>query len=318
MRIVFCGTPEFAVPTLRRLLAEPDFAVEAVVTQPDRPRGRGQQVASSAVKDLALDAGLYVYQPETIKSDSAYEFFKRLTPDAVVIIAYGQIIPARLLEIPRRGWINLHASLLPKYRGAAPVNWAILNGETRTGLTTIQIDPGLDSGPILLQQALEIGADEIAPELARRLAAAGAPLVVETLRKLDRSEITPVPQDHTQATLAPMLKKEDGRIRWSLPAPQIYNHIRGLEPWPGAFTTFRGQLCHVWGSPTTGFTAPESSAAVGAPPGTLLAEKGMLYVACGDLTWVELAAVQLEGRKRVAGRDFANGARLTWGEQFHS
>ena len=172
--------------------------------------------------------------------------------------------------------------------------------------------------PILLQQALEIGADETAPELARRLAAAGAPLVVETLRKLDRSEITPVPQDHTQATLAPMLKKEDGRIRWSLPAPQIYNHIRGLEPWPGAFTTFRGQLCHVWGSPTTGFTAPESSAAVGAPPGTLLAEKGTLYVACDDLTWLELEAVQLEGRKRVSGRDFANGARLTWGEQFHS
>ncbi len=318
MRIVFCGTPEFAVPALRRLLAAPEFSVEAVVTQPDRPRGRGQQVASSPVKDLALDAGLYVYQPETIKSDSAYEFFKRLTPDAVVIIAYGQIIPARLLEIPRRGWINLHASLLPKYRGAAPVNWAILNGEARTGLTTIQIDVRLDSGPILLQHRLEIGADETAPELARRLAEAGAPLMVETLRKLDGGEITPAPQDHTQATLAPLLKKEDGRIRWSLPAPQIYNRIRGLEPWPGAFTTFRGHPCHTWGRPATGFAAPESTAAVRQPPGTLVAEKGELYVACGDATWLELEAVQLAGRKRVSAREFVNGARLTPREKFHS
>ncbi len=313
MRIVFCGTPEFAVPTLRRLLAEPDFAVEAVVTQPDRPRGRGQQVAGSAVKDLALDAGLYVYQPETIKSDSAYKFFKRLTPDAVVIIAYGQVVPARLLEIPRLGWINLHASLLPKYRGAAPVNWAILTGETRTGLTTIQIDAGLDSGPILLQRPLGIGADETAPELARRLAEAGAPLVGETLRKLDRGEITPAPQDHAQATLAPMLKKEDGRIRWSLPAPQIHNRIRGLEPWPGAFTTFRGHLCHVWGRPTAA-VAPGGTAA----PGTLLLSGAELYVACGEGTRLRVEAVQLEGRKRVSARDFANGARLTPGEQFHS
>ncbi len=313
MRIVFCGTPEFAVPTLKRLLAKPDFAIEAVVTQPDRPRGRGQRVSSSPVKGLALDAGLYVYQPEKIKSDSAYEFFKRLAPDAVVIIAYGQIIPARLIEIPRLGWINLHASLLPKYRGAAPVNWAILNGETRTGLTTMQIDAGLDTGPILLQQALEIRRDETAPQLAQRLAEAGAALVVATLRQLDRGEITPTPQDHAQATLAPLLKKEDGRINWSLRAQQIYDRIRGLEPWPGAFTTFRGKLCQVWGRPAA---APESTAAVGQPPGTLVAEKGELYVACGDMTWLELEAVQLEGRKRVPAGDFAHGARLKPGEQF--
>src|SRR2546422_5082365 len=169
MRIVFCGTPDFAVPTLKRLLAEPDFTIEAVVTQPDRPRGRGGLLASSPVKDLALDAGLHVYQPEKIKSDSAYEFFKRLAPDAVVIVAYGQIIPARLIQIPRLGWMNLHASLLPKYRGAAPVNWAIINGETRTGLTTMQIDAGLDTGPILMQCELEIGANETAPQLLRRM-----------------------------------------------------------------------------------------------------------------------------------------------------
>ncbi len=315
MRIVFCGTPEFAVPTLRRLLAEPDFQIEVVVTQPDRPRGRGQQVASSPVKDLALDAGLYVYQPEKIKSDSAYEFFKRVAPDAVVIIAYGQIVPARLIEIPRLGWMNLHASLLPKYRGAAPINWAIVHGETRTGLTTMQIDAGLDSGPLLLQHTMDIGADETAPELARRMAEAGAPLMVETLRKLDRGEIKPIPQAPAQATLAPMLKKEDGRINWSLSARQIYNRIRGLEPWPGAFTAFRGQLCHVWGRPAM---PPGQAPSEQHSPGTLLSAGGELFVACGAGTHLRLDAVQLEGRKRVSARDFSNGARLQPGERFAS
>lgn len=316
MHIVFCGTPEFAVPTLRRLLAEPGFTLEAVVTQPDRPRGRKQCVAGSPIKSLALEAGVHVYQPEKIKSDSAYDFFKRLTPDVVVIIAYGQIIPGRLIALPRLGWINLHASLLPKYRGAAPVHWALIHGETRTGVTTMQIDAGLDTGPILLQRALDIGPDETAPELARRLAEAGAPLMAETLHKLDRGEIAAVAQDHAQATLAPMLKKEDGRLDWSLPAGQIYNRIRGLQPWPGAFTTFRGRLCHIWGRPRTALPGPEATGAAGPPPGTLVKEKGALYVVCGGLTWLELEALQLAGRKRVAAEDFARGARLTPGEQF--
>jgi len=308
MRIVFCGTPDFAVPTLEVLLGETDIAVEAVLTQPDRPRGRGQQVASSPVKDRALGAGVHVYQPEKIRSDSAYEFFKRLQPDAVVIIAYGQIIPPRLIELPRLGWVNLHASLLPAYRGAAPVNWAIVNGEMCTGLTTMQIDAGLDTGPILLQRTLGIGADETAPELAQRLAEAGASLMIETLRKLDRGEIVPVIQDHTQATLAPRLKKEDGRINWRHAAAQIYNRIRGLEPWPGAFTTFRGRLCHVWGRPGAAVTRAEA-------PGTLFASSGELQVACGEGTRLRLDAVQLEGRKRVAAADFAHGARLASGEK---
>lgn len=308
MRIVFCGTPVFAVPTLEGLLGETDFAVEAVLTQPDRPRGRGQQVASSPVKDRALGAGVHVYQPEKIRSDSAYEFFKRLQPDAVVIIAYGQIIPPRLIELPRLGWVNLHASLLPAYRGAAPVNWAIVNGEMRTGLTTMQIDAGLDTGPILLQRTLDIGADETAPELAQRLAVAGAPLMIETLRKLDRGEIVPVIQDHTQATLAPRLKKEDGRINWRHAAAQIYNRIRGLEPWPGAFTTFRGRLCHVWGRPAAAVAGAEA-------PGTLFASSGELQVACGEGTRLRLDAVQLEGRRRIAAADFGHGARLVSGEK---
>jgi methionyl-tRNA formyltransferase len=313
MRIVFCGTPQFALPTLRRLLAEPDFSVETVITQPDRPKGRGQQATSSPVKDAAIEAGLYVYQPERMKSDSALDFFRRVAPDAVIIIAYGQIIPARLLEIPRLGWINLHASLLPRYRGAAPINWAILNGETRTGLTTMRIDPGLDTGPTLLKLEMEIGPDETAPELAERMAEAGAPLMVEALRKLDRGEIVPVPQDDSQATVAPPLKKEDGRVDWMQSAWHIYNRIRALQPWPGVFTTFRGQLCHMWGRP-----APARPGGQTTTPGTLEVVGDELLVACGGGSTLRLEAVQLEGRKRVTAREFLNGARLAPGDRFGS
>jgi methionyl-tRNA formyltransferase len=260
------------------------------------------------VKDAALLAGIHVFQPEKIKSDSALEFFKRLAPDAVVIIAYGQIVPVRLLEIPRLGWINLHASLLPKYRGAAPINWAIVNGETQTGLTTMHIDPGMDTGPTLLRWKTEILPDETAPELARRMAAAGPDLVVETLRKYDRGEIAPVPQDNAQATSAPMLKREDGRIDWSQPAAQIYNRIRGLDPWPGTFTTFRGHVCHIWGRPESGEQA--------AAPGTLAMSGGNIFVSCGGGTSLRLEHVQLEGKKRIPARDWANGARLRPGDSF--
>ncbi|HEY6904972.1 MAG TPA: methionyl-tRNA formyltransferase, partial [Candidatus Acidoferrales bacterium] len=210
LRIVFCGTPAFAVPALHRLIAQPEFEITGAVTQPDRPRGRGGEIAISPVKAAAVKAGIPVFQPEKIRSQEAYEYFRGVAPDVVVIIAYGQIIPARLIAIPRLGWINVHASLLPKYRGAAPINWAIINGETRTGVTTMQIDAGLDTGPMLLRSEVDIGPDETAPELATRLAEAGAALIVETLRKLDRGEITPAPQDDSQATLAPILKKDDG------------------------------------------------------------------------------------------------------------
>jgi methionyl-tRNA formyltransferase len=308
MRIVFCGTPEFALPTLQRLIAEPDFSVETVVTQPDRPRGRGQQVSPSPVKNAALDAGIHVFQPEKINSDSAFDFFTRLAPDAVVIIAYGQIVPARLLEIPRLGWMNLHASLLPKYRGAAPVNWAIVNGESHTGLTTMRIDAGMDTGPTLLRWESEILPDETSPQLARRLAAAGPNLMVETLRKYDRGEIAPVPQDNTQATLAPMLKRENGRIDWSRPAQQIFNRIRGLDPWPGAFTAFRGHVCHIWGR-------PESSLQADAP-GSIATRAGNIFVSCGEGTLLRVEFIQLEGKKRIPAREWANGARLQPGDRF--
>jgi methionyl-tRNA formyltransferase len=310
LRIVFCGTPAFAVPSLQRLIAEPDFEVAGVVTQPDRPRGRGGEVHSSAVKKAAVTAGMPVYQPEKIKSDEGLEYFQRIAPDAVVIIAYGQIISPRLIAIPRLGWINLHASLLPKYRGAAPINWAIVNGEKITGLTTMRIDAGLDTGPTLLKYETGIAADETAPDLTAQLAEAGAPLIVETLRKLAGGEISPTPQDHSQATLAPILKKEDGRIDWWLSALKIYNRMRGMQPWPGAFTSFRGKSCQIWGKPLK----PVSS---GGTPGIILPTKedGMLVI-CGGSTVLRVEHLQLEGRKRVTDTEFMSGARIKPGEQF--
>ena len=317
MRIVFCGTPQFAVPTLKHLLAQPDFDVLGVITQPDRPRGRGQEVAFSPVKEAALAANLPVHQPEKMRAPEAETLLQKLAPDCVVIIAYGQIIPARLLPIPKLGWINLHASLLPKYRGAAPINWAIVNGESRTGVTTMRIDAGMDTGEMLLRREIEIGPEETAPELAARMSESGAPLMAETLRGLAAGRIAPKPQEHSEASYAPMLKKEDGRIDWKRPAIEIYNRMRGFAPWPGAYTTFRGQSCHVWGEPVSkeGDVGLQSGAG-GGVPGTLFGEKNELFICCGDATVLCLRLVKVEGRKPVKATDFANGARLKSGERF--
>jgi methionyl-tRNA formyltransferase len=281
-----------------------------VVTQPDRARGRGQEISASPVKEAALAAGLSVFQPEKIRSDAALDFFRSVAPDVVAIIAYGQIISQRLIDIPRLGWVNLHASLLPKYRGAAPIHWAIVNGETHTGVTTMQINAGLDTGPMLLKYETEIGPDETAPELGVRLAEAGAPLIAETLRALDGGAIQASAQDATQASFAPQLKKEDGRIDWSLDARTIYNRIRGLQPWPGAFTSFRGKNCHIWGKPASEVFAASLA------PGALHVGDGQSLVWCGGATALRLEFVQMEGRKRVTVQEFANGARLAPGECF--
>ena len=309
MRILFCGTPQFAVPTLKHLLAQSEFELLAVITQPDRRRDRGYQISPPPMKEVALAANLPVHQPEKIRAPEVQELLQSYSPDFIVIIAYGQIIPARLLTIPKFGWINLHASLLPKYRGAAPINWAIVNGETRTGLTTMRIDAGMDTGDILLQQELAIGATETAPELATRLSEAGPPLIAETLRGLAAGKITPRPQGHSQATLAPLLKRDDGRIDWNRPAQEVYNRMRGFTPWPGSHTVFREHSCHLWGEPV-------SNKKSDAPPGTLLPEDDNLFVVCGNATVLRLSAVQLEGRKRVTALEFVNGARSKAGERF--
>src|SRR2546429_6961833 len=265
------------------------------------------------MKEAALAANLPVHQPEKIRAPETETLLRKLAPDGVVIIAYGQIIPAKLLPIPKLGWINLHASLLPKYRGAAPINWPIVNGETRTGVTTMRIDAGMDTGDMLLQREIEIGAKETAPELASRLSEAGAPLMVETLRGLAAGTIVLKAKNHAEASYAPMLKKEDGRIDWKRPAIEIDNRTRGFAPWPGAYTTFRGQTCHVWAEPM--FKEGEVRLPSGAP-GTLFGEKNELFVWCGDASVLCVRLVQAEGRKPVKATDFANGARLKSGERF--
>jgi methionyl-tRNA formyltransferase len=310
MRILFCGTPHFAVPTFIHLLAQPDIDIAAVVTQPDRPRGRGQQISASPVKDAAIAASVPVHQPEKIRSPEAQDLLKQLAPDCIVIIAYGQIIPAALLSIPKLGWINLHASLLPKYRGAAPINWAIANGETVTGLTTMRIDAGMDTGDMLLQEELDIAPEETAPELAASMAEAGAPLMVDTLRGIDSGKLIPRPQNSGEATYAPLLKREDGRIDWNRPAQEIYNRMRGFAPWPGAYTSFRGQTCHLRAEPFS------LSTLTGGAPGTIFREESQILIACGHATLLRLLSVKMEGRKQISSVEFAIGARLTDRERF--
>src|SRR5579864_6628387 len=241
LNLVFCGTPQFAVPTLKKLV-DAEFRVQLVVTQPDRPKGRGLGLVSSPVKESALRLNLPITQPDRIKTNE--EFRAQLTalkPDAIVVVGYGRIIPQWMLDLPPLGNINLHASLLPKYRGAAPIQWAIANGETVTGVTTMRIDAGLDTGDILLQKEVSIAPDDTAETLAPRLAAIGAELMVETLRGLSAGTIQPRPQDHSRATLAPILKREDGLIDFQRTAAETNNRRRGLQPWPGAFTSFRGR-----------------------------------------------------------------------------
>jgi methionyl-tRNA formyltransferase len=316
VRIVFCGTPQFAVPAFKSILAQRDFEIVGVIAQPDRPSGRGMKLSFSPVKEAALAAGLPVHQPEKIRSPGVQALLEKLAPDCIVIIAYGQIIPARLLSIPKYGWINLHASLLPKYRGAAPINWAIVNGEIRTGVTSMRIDAGMDTGEMLLQREIEIDPKETAPELSARLAEAGAPLMVETLRGLVAGTLSGRAQDNTQATYAPPLKKEDGCLDWNRPAQDIYNRIRGFAPWPGAYTIFREKTCHLWGEPASKQRGSDDSGGTDYIPGMLLHQKRELYVACGNATILRLVAVKVEGRKQVTVAEFANGAQLRMGERF--
>ena len=320
MRLVFCGTPEFALPSFRHLLGQSHFETVAVFTQPDRPRGRGHELSSPPIKQAALAAAIPVHQPERIRAPEVQTLLEELAPDAIVIIAYGQIIPARLLPIPKFGWINLHASLLPKYRGAAPINWAIVNGDTSTGVTTMRIDAGMDTGQMLLQQDLEIARHETAPQLAARLAELGAPLMAETLRRLAAGSITPCPQPSAGASLAPRLKREDGRIAWSLSATEIFNRIRGFTPWPGAFTSFRGQTCHIWGQPMHDHaeknSTPAGLAKEPAKPGAILVQGPAAFVCCGGATHLQLTAIKLEGRKQVSASEFLHGAHLRSDERF--
>ena len=302
MKLVFMGTPSFAVPSLERTV-EAGHEVVAVFTQPDRPKGRGHKDAMPPVKEAALRLGLAVHQPERVRRPEVIEQLRAMAPEAMVVVGYGQIIPKAILDIPPRGIINVHASLLPKYRGAAPIQWAIARGEKRTGVTTMQINEGLDTGDMLLKWETDIGPQENAVELGQRLALAGAELLVRTLAELPT--IRPEPQDSSQATYAPILKKEDGKIDWQLSAREILNRIRGFEPWPGGYGFLHGQRLQIWSA-----CAGESKL----PPGALEVIHHRLYAGCGCDESIELREVQLEGKKRMPVAAFLNGFPLSGDE----
>lgn len=302
MKLVFCGTPAFAVPTLKQCLRA-GHEVALVLTQPDRPVGRKQELTAPPVKTTALDAGLRVMQPEKIKNNAELRAeLEAIRPDAIVVVAYGRIIPPWMLELPRLGNLNLHASLLPKYRGAAPIQWAIANGEHATGATTMRLDEGLDTGDILLQRRLPLAPDMLATDVFPLLAEMGADLMLETLTELEAGRITPRKQDHSQATLAPILTREDGRMDFSRPAMVLYNRWRGFQPWPGAWTMLQGKKLAVHQMLPT-----EAMDLRAGEPGELVAHQGTLFAACGESSWLELVEVQPEGGRRMSAGEFLRG-----------
>ncbi len=299
-KLVFCGTPQFAVPTLERLV-EAGFDVRLVVTQPDRPKGRGLELVASPVKQTALRLGLPVLQPDKIKHNEELRAkLEEISPAAIIVVGYGRIIPKWMLDLPKYGNINLHASLLPKYRGAAPIQWAIAKGERITGVTTMRIDEGLDTGDILLQKEQAILEEDTAETLSPRLASVGAELMVQTLRGLAENSIKPQPQNNADATLAPVLKKDNGRIDFSRTAQEIYNRLRGFQPWPGAFTTFRGKNLNITAARPSSERVPQAE---------FLVKDGNLFVGCGNGTSLQLLEVQPEGKRRMAASDFVHGYR---------
>jgi methionyl-tRNA formyltransferase len=307
MKLVFCGTPEFGVPTLEAVIAA-GHKVALVVTQPDRAAGRGMEVQAPPVKRVAIERGLQVVQPEKVKNNQEFRArLEEIQPDAILVVAYGRIIPKWMLELPRFGNINLHGSLLPKYRGAAPIQWAVANGEVVTGVTTMQLDEGLDTGDMLLAQVCPIGQEETAIDVYECLAPLGAKLMVKTLHHLEAGLIFPEAQDHSRATLAPILKREDGWIDFSRDAKRIYDRWRGFQPWPGAHTLLRGkklivQRMHVAGGK-------------GGEPGVVEVWGDALVVGCGGHSLIALDEVQLEGKRRMSAAEFLRGNQVKSGER---
>jgi methionyl-tRNA formyltransferase len=304
MRVVFLGTPEFAVPSLKALAGQ--HAVAAVYTQPDRPKGRGNQLAASPVKIAAQELGIAVLQPERIRRPENLEPLAAWGAEIMVVVGYGQIVPQEIIDLPRYGILNVHASLLPKYRGAAPIQWAIANGETKTGVTIMQIDAGLDTGDMLLKESLPISPAETAPELSVRLAQVGAELLLEAMRQIEAGTVVREKQRAEEATLAPILNKEDGLVDWRRSAPEVYNRWRGFNPWPGAYTFFRGQQMAI----ARAQVVKRGSGAAG----QMWAEKRQLFVSCGGTTTLELLDVQLPGKRRMSAESFLNGYQLVENE----
>ena len=309
MKLVFCGTPEFAVPALEAVIAA-GHEVALVVTQPDRAVGRAMQMQAPPVKHAALAHGIPVVQPEKIKTNADFRgLLESVRPDAILVIAYGRILPKWMLELPPLGCINLHGSLLPKYRGAAPIQWAVANGEAQTGVTTMRIDEGLDTGPMLLAEVVHIAPEETAADLFEGLADVGARLMVKTLHAIECGTVTAIEQNHAEATLAPILKREDGLVDWAKPAKMIHDRWRGFQPWPGAYTSLRGKklILHR--------IAPCAGAC---EAGELLVDGDRLTVGCGDRATLRLDEVQLEGKKRMSAAEFLRGYQVRSGERLGS
>ena len=309
VRTVFMGTPAFALPTLEGLL-DAGLDLVGVYTQPDRPKGRGKKLTPPPVKELAVARGIPVFQPRRLREEAVVAELARLAPDLIVVVAYGQILPKSVLEIPRYGCINVHASLLPRYRGAAPINKALLEGEAETGVTTMLMDVGLDTGDMLVKRALPIGPEETAGELHDRLALLGREAMEETVRQVCAGTLHPEAQDNALSSYAPMLKKEDGCIDWQRSARQIHNQVRGLDPWPGAYTRLGEEVLKI------ARTCPESGA--GGDPGTVL-EAGAdgVYVACGEGV-LRVGELQLPGKKRLSAAEFLRGHSLPPGTRLES
>ncbi len=316
MKLIFMGTPEFAVSSLGKLI-EAGHEIIAVFTQPDRPVGRKQIITPPPIKTLAAERGLTIHQPTKIKTAEARQQFEPLfkQADAGVVAAYGRILPDWMLDAPQMGCINVHSSLLPKYRGAAPINWAIARGERETGVTIIQMDVGMDTGAILLQRASPIGDEETAAELTPRLAELGAELLVETLSKLERGEIMPTPQNDAEATLAPILKRDDGQVDWTMTAGEVFNRLRGFTPFPGCYTFLNGHRLEIVRARAENV---ETDAHQFQPGEVCEIAKESFAVACGGSTRLRITKVQLEGKRAMAARDFLNGARLAVGAKLGS
>ncbi len=305
MKLVFCGTPEFAVGTLEAVIAA-GHDVRLVVCQPDRAAGRGMELQLGAVKAAALRHGLPVVQPEKIKKNVEFrEQLEAIAPDAILVVAYGRIIPDWMLALPRHGCINLHGSLLPKYRGAAPIQWAVANGETKTGVTTMLLDAGLDTGPMLLAEVVHIAPEETAADLFESLADVGSRLMVKTLNHLECGTISPIEQDHTAATLGPILTRDDARMDFSRTATELLNRWRGFQPWPGAFTSLRGKKLIVHRMKVVAGHGPQ---------GELQVEGDRLLVGCRE-SLLELVEIQMEGKKRMAAGEFLRGFQVKSGER---
>lgn len=309
--VVFMGTPDFAVPALKVLADSSDYDVKLVISQPDKPQGRKQILTPSPVKQLALQYGLEMYQPVNLKSDEAFEIIKSLAPDFIVVSAYGNILPKRILDIPKYGCVNLHGSLLPEYRGAAPIQWSVINGDKLTGVTTMLMDVGLDTGDILLTSEKVIGPDETAGEVFDALANLCPELLIKTLKALEEGSITPVKQDNEKATYVSVLKKEMSVINWTESASVIHNLIRGMNPWPVARTFFNGKVLKIYSSSVC---ADTSSLAVG----SVKVKGDDIFVTCGEGSVLKLSEIQLEGSKRMTAAEFLRGRNFPEGFSFCS